>query len=121
MGESKKAVILILAAHDKIAANTASSLEKAGYQVMIYNQKDCIDGLLAQVDPCLVFIDTSCLAQEIRAQPKYARIPIVLSGREISSDERIQSLESDIDYCLDETVYPLELVARVHALLRRCN
>jgi DNA-binding response OmpR family regulator len=118
MCQTNKATTLILSTDGALASYAAAPLEQAGYQV-VCQPNHHLEEIFNRVHPGLVFIDSPRLAQQIRLQDAYKKIPIILAGRDISAEERIFCLESDIDCCLDPSVHSLELVARVQALLRR--
>ena len=119
MCQKNKSTILILSTDGALASYAADPLEKAGYRVVVCQPNDHLEDIFDRVHPGLVFIDSSHMAQQIRVQDSCKKIPIILAGRDISAEERIFCLESDIDCCLDPSVHSLELVARVQALLRR--
>jgi two-component system, OmpR family, phosphate regulon response regulator PhoB len=103
-----------------------SCLEKAGFRVVDVSRGENILNMLNQVKPQLALLDWNLpdlsaleVARSIRASRRFEQLPIILTGREISSENKIRSLESGIDICIEGAVFPRELIARVRALLRR--
>lgn len=119
-------LILFVSANHAQARLFRVHLRQAGYELFQIAQGENILAALKQVNPQLAFVDwdlpdLSALAvtRAVRMDPGYARLPIIICGREISSENKILALEAGADLCLDGVVLPSELAARVRALLRR--
>ncbi len=57
--------------------------------------------------------------QRLRAMPEFTRTPIIFVTARVSEDDRIRGLECGGDDYITKPFSPRELVARVHAALRR--
>jgi len=116
----RAACVLVIEKDETLAEKTAVVLEEAGYNVV--KATDAIDGLrmVYEVRPDLIIAarelpmvngEDACL--RIR-QASY--LPILVLG---SEEEAVETLELGIDAFLTKPLSTNELVARVHALLRR--
>lgn len=119
-------LILFVSANQSQASLFRIHLKQAGYDVFQIARGENILATLKHANPQLAIVDwdlpdMSALAvtRAVRMVPGYARLPIILSGRAISSENKILALEAGADLCLDGIVTPNELVARVRAMLRR--
>lgn len=96
------------------------TLQKAGFQVIVAHNSDIALRNLYQIHPDLIVMandsaESRELCSKIRA---FSRLPIIVIGRGGELARAIM-LEMGADMYLTEPVTPPELVARVHALLRR--
>lgn len=116
----RAACVLVIEKDEALAEKTAVILEEAGYNVV--KATDAIDGLrmVYEARPDLIIAarelpmvngEDACL--RIR-QASY--LPILVLG---SEEEAVETLELGIDAFLTKPLSTNELVARVHALLRR--
>jgi two-component system, OmpR family, phosphate regulon response regulator PhoB len=119
-------IILFIHSEQPQSALLCKALEEAGYQVCEASQSENLKQSLRQVHPHLVLLDWNLpggrameVTRAIRSDRVFARMPIILTGREISAENRILSLETGVDFCVDGNSCPKELVARMRALLRR--
>ncbi len=124
----RQPIILLISENRPKAALIYGCLREAGYQVFEANRGANVPDLLKQVQPQLALLDwdlpdLSALAviRTIRAQRGFTRMPVILIGSEISCENKVLSLEAGVDFCLDGTVNPKEIVARVRALFRRMD
>jgi len=115
---SKSACILFVEKDEALWLKSVGALEAAGYEVV--TAADAMDGLkkLHETHPDLVIIE---LPME-NWEDDYLRIrqasylPIIIVG---SREEAAEMLEFGADAYVTEPLSPVELVARVRALLRR--
>ena len=116
----RTACVLVIEKDEALAEKTAVVLEEAGYNVV--KATDAIDGLrkVYEVRPDLIIaarelpmVDGEDACLRIR-QASY--LPILVLGDE---EEAVETLELGIDAYLTKPLSTNELVARVHALLRR--
>lgn len=121
-------VVLIVSANRSQFMPLSIHLKQAGYETLHVAQGESILKMLAQVNPRLLLVDwdlpdLSALAviRAIRADHRFSGLPVILTGREISAENKILALEAGADLCLEAIVSPREFVARVQALMRRAN
>lgn len=116
----RAACVLVIEKDEALAEKASVVLEEAGYNVV--KATDAIDGLkkVYEVRPDLIIAarelpmvngEDACL--RIR-QASY--LPIMVLG---SEEEAVETLELGVDAFLTKPLSTNELVARVHALLRR--
>lgn len=98
-------------------------LEKDGF--VVYTAEDGRDGLAlaARVKPALIVLDLMLpdvsgeeICREIRTR---SDVPILMLTAKASEDNRVDGLRLGADDYLTKPFSPRELVARVHAVLRR--
>ena len=100
-------------AYEGLQVVTASNGEEA------LNQVDVCKPDLLIVDWMMPKVDGLAVVQELRAEKNPALI-LMLTGRD-ALENRVEGLQSGADDYLVKPFAPTELVARVHALLRRTN
>ncbi len=122
----RQPVVLLIGGKPSQAALLHRHFQEAGYQVFAVDCSARVPEMLAQAQPKLAVLDWDLpdlsaleVIRTIRSQPGFTRLPIILTGREISCENRILSLEAGVDFCLDGVVRPAEILARIRALLRR--
>ncbi len=114
--------ILIIENDEALAVEEADALKLAGYEIVMVS--DALDGLkkLQEARPDLIIMDRElpmaagedpCL--RIR-QASY--LPIIVIGNE---EDTVETLEMGADAYISKPPSPIELVARVRALLRRID
>ncbi len=101
-------------------------LEMTGFRVVEAGTGKSVFSTLQFSRPHLLLLDCNlsdlhplALTRAIRANDMYNAFPIMLSGRGMSMEDRLQALEAGADVCLDEEALPGEIAARIRALLRR--
>ncbi len=124
----RKPIILAISPDPTQGARIRQCLESAGYEVLELRRGESVLKALRQVNPQLALLDwdnpgRSALdvTRMIRSSQSFARLPIIMTGMEISGDEKVLALEAGVDLCLDGVLYPREFVARVRSLLRRAG
>ncbi|MBF0471958.1 MAG: phosphate regulon transcriptional regulator PhoB [Gammaproteobacteria bacterium] len=60
-------------------------------------------------------------ARELRKDETYKEIPIIMLTAKVSEEERVKGLESGADDYIVKPFSPRELVARIHAVMRRAS
>lgn len=119
--EEKK--ILLIEDETKIAEVLQAYLEKDGYQV--FYGKDGEEGvrLFYQINPILIILDRmlplrsgESVCKEIR---KSSRVPIIMLTAKISETEIVEGFSLGADDYLTKPFRMGELMARIHAVLRR--
>jgi two-component system alkaline phosphatase synthesis response regulator PhoP len=118
--------ILVVDDDRKIARLVASYLEGAGYIVLTAYDGDAAMHALRRERPDLVVLDWMLpgrdgwsITQWVRADATLAPTPILMLTARVDDSDKISSLETGADDYLTKPFNPLELVARVKALLRR--
>ena len=121
-------LVLVVTADPIQAALIQKALVEAGFRVRMSARGESALALLAQVVPALVLLDWNLpdmsalsVTRVIRARPGFDRVPVVLTGLKMGTEDKILALEVGVDYCFDGAIYPRELTARVRALLRRAG
>lgn len=102
----------------------AEYLGTQGYQVQTANCAEALDELLVQKLPDLLVLDWMMpgedglsIARRLRAQPGFP--PIIMLSAKGEDIDRIIGLEVGADDYLPKPFNPRELLARIHAVLRR--
>ena len=112
--------VLVVSPRDEEGGKLRQVLEEAGFQVIVVKDAEAALRTLYQAHPDLVIMSNDSLeGQEITSRiTDSVRIPIIVVGKgdELSTAVMI---ELGADMYLIEPISPGELVARVHALLRR--
>src|SRR5215475_6888353 len=112
-----------------IARLVRHHLEDAGFRVSVYSGTA---GVLADVQkerPCLLLLDIMVpggdgleLCRQVRQSgAKLAATPIVFLTAKTAEADRILGLETGADDYITKPFSPRELVARIRAVLRRCE
>jgi two-component system alkaline phosphatase synthesis response regulator PhoP len=118
--------ILIVDDEQDIVDLVAYNLEKAGYKTLrAYDGDAALRKALAE-GPDLVVLDVMLpgldgweVCKRLRANPKTARLPVMMLTAKGDETEKVLGLELGADDYLTKPFSPKELVARVRALLRR--
>ncbi len=103
-----KPIILTISADPAQSGSIQRCLEAAGYEVLEMGQDENLLAALKQVHPQLALLDwgdpgRSALdvTRMIRSSRRFARLPIILTGMEISGDDKVTALEAGVDLCVD--------------------
>ena len=120
--------ILIVEDEEALATLLRYNLEKEGFEVETVVRGDEADTRLKEQVPDLAILDWMLpglsgieLTRRLRMRPETARLPVVILTARGEEAERVRGLATGAD---DYVVKPFsvpELVARVHALLRRAK
>jgi two-component system, OmpR family, response regulator len=110
----------------RIVAFVSKGLKEAGFVVM--HAADGLSGLrlalddaydAAIIDIMLPGMDGLALIEELRR--RRVRLPVIILSAKRSVDERVQGLQAGGDDYLTKPFAFSELLARIHALMRRAN
>lgn len=105
---------------------TTTTLSRFGYEVF-----SATDGLQAlemvkRVNPDLVILDVMMpiidgyeVCRQLRSNPAYAALPIILLTGNNALDEKMNGFDAGADEYITKPFQPVELQARIKALLRR--
>ena len=118
--------ILLVEDEPNIARVVAYNLEKAGYQVSVAPEGQQALEQIRRDAPALILLDLMLpgvdgleVCRRVRADPKTARLPIIMLTAKTEETDRVVGLELGADDYLSKPFSPRELVARVKAVLRR--
>ena len=102
------------------------TLEKAGLKpIAAFSAEEAQAALNAElsdvvlIDWMLPKISGLALAQQLRAAPRTAKLPLIMVTAKGEEGDRVAGLESGADDYLVKPFSPRELVARIQAVLRR--
>lgn len=118
--------ILVVEDEARIAQVVAAYLQRDGYRVQqAHDGRQALD--LAKADvPDLVVLDLMLpevsgwdVTRELRRDPRTAKVPIIMATARDEVSDRIVGLELGADDYVVKPYDAKELVARVHAVLRR--
>ena len=122
------ATILIVEDESDIAILLRYNLEAEGFRVVTAETGDEAQHAIQEKLPDLILLDWMLpeisgieLCRRLRARDETARVPIIMLTARGEEEERVRGLSTGAD---DYVVKPFsvpELVARIHALLRRAN
>jgi len=104
---------------------TSFLLEEAGYRVIkVYDGSEVVQGVIRH-EPDLVLLDMSIstingldLCRQIR---RYSDVPIIFLSAQAGLQDRVTSLQIGADDFVRKPFEPIELLARIEAVLRRCS
>jgi len=120
--------ILIVEDEEPLTLLLRYNLEAEGYEVDTAARGDEGDVKLRERAPDLVVLDWMLpglsgieLCRRLRARPETRQLPIIMLTARGEESERIRGLSTGADDYIVKPFSVPELVARVHALLRRAN
>ena len=118
--------ILVVDDEADLLAELAPLLERTGYSVTTASDGEQALGMIDQVHPDLVVLDVMMPRLNGRAVLRQLReagnwTPVILLTRVGSPTERALSLQEGADDYLNKPFEPLELIARIQAVLRRID
>jgi DNA-binding response OmpR family regulator len=118
--------VLLADDEETITDNLAAILERAGFAVSVVHDGNAALAAIARDDPDLVVLDVLMPGMNGREVLRRARRdgrwnPVVLLTQVTGTVERVMALEEGADDYLDKPFEPLELVARIKAVLRRAR
>ena len=102
------------------------NLTRAGYAVESSTDAECALLVLDDCLPDLLLLDWDlpgqsgiALIRRVRAQPRTRELPIIMLSQRSGEHDKIMALESGADDYITKPFGPREMIARIHALLRR--
>ncbi len=121
-----KTRILVVDDEPDLLAELAPLLERTGYDVTTAGDGQQAFALVDQVHPDLIVLDVLMPRMDGREVLRQLRqsgnwTPVILLTRVGSSTERALSLQEGADDYLNKPFEPLELIARIQAVLRRIH
>lgn len=123
----RPAHILVIENQPAILQLIALNLGMAGHSVTRAQDAESAMLLLEDAVPDLLLLDWDLpgqsglsLIRRLRAQARTCSLPIMMVTARCGEPDKIMALESGADDYMTKPFSPREMVARVHALLRRC-
>ncbi len=120
------ATILIVDDEPDIREVIRFALEEAEFRVIEAGHADEARKLLTTENPDLLLLDWMLpgrsgleLAQQLKQSPKSRTLPVIMVSARGEEDDRVKGLDTGADDYIAKPFSPRELVARVHAVLRR--
>ena len=117
------ATVLVVDDERKIRELVRSYLENEGFAVFVAESGERALELFGRTQPDLIVLDLmlpDMAGEEVaRAVRELATVPIIMLTARSSEDDRVAGLRLGADDYLVKPFSPRELVARVHAVLRR--
>jgi two-component system phosphate regulon response regulator PhoB len=102
------------------------TLEQAGFRIRLAERAERATEMVREALPDLVVLDWMLpgqsglqFARQLRADPRSRSLPIIMVTARGEEPDRIAGLEEGADDYIVKPFSPKELVARVHAVLRR--
>jgi DNA-binding response OmpR family regulator len=120
--------ILVIEDQKDLADLVQRRLAQEGFDVIV--AMDGLSGLQIAKEhrPDLIVLDINMpgldglqVCQQLRSEPRHARLPILILSARASAADRVVGLELGADDYLVKPFVPRELVARVNAILRRAG
>jgi pilus assembly protein CpaE len=102
------------------------TLKQEGYVVHVASDGQAGVEMAASIAPDLILMDVAmpkldgyAATQQIRAAEKGPRVPIIMLTAEADVEQRVRGLRAGADDDIVKPFHPLELIARIKALLAR--
>ncbi len=118
--------LLVAEADSALAEFLQSRFQQENFSVQLISHSDRLSGFPENVSFDLVLLDVNLPgtsgSDSLRAiQQRWPDAPIILLSAEAAVEERVRGLNAGADDFLVKPFAFAELVARSHAVLRRCN
>jgi two-component system phosphate regulon response regulator PhoB len=119
---------LILVVEDEAAIRdmVTMALERSGFETLSAGDASEAERLIADHRPDLILLDWMLpgtsgveLARRLRRDEVTRELPIILLTARVEEDDKVRGLEVGADDYVTKPFSPRELIARIHALLRR--
>src|ERR671915_375437 len=102
------------------------TLKQEGFEVIVASDGESGVEMATSAQPDLILMDVSmprldgyAATQQIRAAEKGRRVPIIMLTSEADVEQRVRGLRAGADDDIVKPFHPLELIARIKALLAR--
>jgi pilus assembly protein CpaE len=104
------------------------TLKQEGFEVHVASDGQAGVEMAAAVEPDLILMDVAmpkldgyAATQQIRAAEEGRRVPIIMLTAEADVEQRVRGLRAGADDDIVKPFHPLELIARIKALLSRAG
>ncbi|MES2016638.1 MAG: phosphate regulon transcriptional regulator PhoB [Pseudomonadota bacterium] len=118
--------LLVVDPDDAVQDLIRLNLTQAGHQVACAPHVEAALLMLADVLPDLLLLEWDLggqsgvsLVHRLRSQPRTRDLPIIMVSARSGEHDKIMALEAGADDYITKPFGPREMIARVHALLRR--
>ena len=122
----KKGTVLVIDDEKDLIELVRYNLEKEGFDVIAANDGQAGLDVVKKHRPDLVVLDLMMpgldglqVCQQLRADPRSGRIPVIMLTAKATEADRVVGLEMGADDYIVKPFSPREVVARVKAVLRR--
>jgi pilus assembly protein CpaE len=102
------------------------TLKQEGFEVHVASDGQAGVEMASAIEPDLILMDVAmpkldgyAATQQIRAAEKGRRVPIIMLTAEADVEQRVRGLRAGADDDIVKPFHPLELIARIKALLSR--
>lgn len=102
------------------------TLKQEGFEVHVASDGEAGVEMASSIDPDLILMDVAmpkldgyAATQRIRAAEQGRRVPIIMLTAEADVEQRVRGLRAGADDDIVKPFHPLELIARIKALLAR--
>ena len=102
------------------------TLKQEGFEVHVASDGQAGVEMAAAIEPDMILMDVAmpkldgyAATQQIRASEGGARVPIIMLTAEADVEQRVKGLRAGADDDIVKPFHPLELIARIKALLAR--
>ncbi|HEX2844451.1 MAG TPA: response regulator [Candidatus Limnocylindria bacterium] len=102
------------------------TLKQEGFEVHVASDGQAGVEMASAIEPDLILMDVAmpkldgyAATQQIRAAEKGTRVPIIMLTAEADAEQRVRGLRAGADDDIVKPFHPLELIARIKALLSR--
>lgn len=121
-----KPSVLIIEDDENISELMRYNIEKAGFDTSTVTDGEEALMTATDMNPDVILLDWMLpnlsgieICRRLRRQPETANVPIIMITARAEESDRIRGLETGADDYLTKPFSPRELIARVHAVLRR--
>ncbi len=118
--------ILVVETEPAIQALIAFNLRRAGHQVVCAADAETALVMIDECLPDMLLVEWTLpgqsgisLIRRLRADPRTRELPIIMVTQRDGEQDKILALESGADDYMTKPFSPREMIARIHALLRR--
>lgn len=125
LGSKMPATLLIVDDEPDIRELMRFTLEAAGFRVLEASHAEEARKLLGEA-PDLILLDWMLpgrsgleLAEQLKQNPKTRALPIIMVSARGEEEDRVKGLDTGADDYITKPFSPREMVARIHAVLRR--
>lgn len=122
------AVILVVDDEEPIQELLKFNLEKEGYTVLVADDGPAALKIIEEKRPDLVILDVMLpgmdgleVCNQLRQNSKVRDIPVIMLTAKVEEIDKVLGLELGADDYLTKPFSPRELLARIHARLRRAK